>query len=81
MDTPFPFFHTVKTAPEEWRQMSAMLSPQARSTVRPVHCDVLDLPASEFIRLTLSLDRSSSVLQFGSSANVTLFLSFSSYVG
>ncbi|VDB91836.1 unnamed protein product [Peniophora sp. CBMAI 1063] len=39
LDEPFPFFDTVKSAPEEWRQKSAILSPKPHAPVGPVHCD------------------------------------------
>ncbi|KZV73657.1 hypothetical protein PENSPDRAFT_749894 [Peniophora sp. CONT] len=40
MEAPFPFFDTVKSAPEEWRQMSAVLPPKVRSDMGPVHCEL-----------------------------------------
>ena len=40
MDAPFPFFQTFKSTPEEWRQISATLSPRASSNEQPIDCDV-----------------------------------------
>ena len=40
MDTPFPFFDTIKSSPEEWYQTSAVLDPVSGATVAQIHCDV-----------------------------------------
>ena len=40
MDTPFPFFDTIKSSPEEWYQTSAVLDPISGATVAQIHCDV-----------------------------------------
>ncbi|VDB91835.1 unnamed protein product [Peniophora sp. CBMAI 1063] len=39
MDTPFPFFDTIKSAPEEWYQTSAVLHAKSGNGSQHVHCD------------------------------------------
>ncbi|KZV73659.1 hypothetical protein PENSPDRAFT_682609 [Peniophora sp. CONT] len=40
MDAPFPFFDTIKSAPEEWHQMSAVLPTKPHATAGQIPCDL-----------------------------------------